>query len=66
MSNTQNHNQIFINGQPVDQITHTSSEKSFKFLGIHIDENLTWKYHIKHIAKKISNENYIINKVKTF
>ena len=25
-----------------------------KFLGVLIDKNLTWKYHIDHIASKIS------------
>ena len=25
-----------------------------KFLGIYIDENLTWKYHIHHVCNKIS------------
>ena len=25
-----------------------------KFLGIYIDENLTWKYHIDHVCNKIS------------
>ena len=35
-----------LNGQEVVQIGHTLNEKSFKFLGIHIDETL------KHVLPK--------------
>ena len=33
-------------------------------MGIHIDETLSWKYHIDKVCSKISSSNYIINKVK--
>jgi len=55
---------IILNGENVDQISNHSNEKSFKFLGIHIDESLSWKHHINKVTKKISSANYIINKVK--
>ncbi len=55
---------IHLNGENFDQVSNSSNEKSFKFLGIHIDENLSWKYHIQKISKKISSANYIIKKVK--
>ena len=43
----------------------TEQEKSFKFfLGIHMDETLTWKHHIGKVCSKISHSNYIIDKVK--
>ena len=29
-------------------------ESVTKFLGIFIDKNLTWKYHIEHVSKKVS------------
>ena len=29
-------------------------ESITKFLGIFIDENLTWKYHIEHLCNKVS------------
>ena len=29
----------------MDQISHANSDKSFTFLGLHIDETLSWRYH---------------------
>ncbi len=52
------------NGQEVDQVCSDGQEKSFKFLGIHLDENLSWKSHIHKVCKKMSSANYIINKTK--
>ena len=37
-----------------------------KFLGVTIDENLTWKNHIDNISKNISKGVGIINKLKLF
>ena len=59
-----NTNCIMLNGQKVVQIGHKLNEKSFKFLGIHIDETLSWKYQIKSVCSRIANSNYMINKVK--
>ena len=40
-----------------------SQVKSSKFLGTIIDENLTWKPHLKNISLKIAKNIGIINKV---
>ena len=37
-----------------------------KYLGVLIDENLSWKYHIAHIASKISKTIGIIASLKHF
>ena len=37
-----------------------------KFLGVIIDENLTWKYHIDGITKIISRNIGMMNKLKFF
>ena len=55
---------IHINNQRIERIGKSLENKSFKFLGIEIDENLSWKYHINKVCLKISRANYIINKVK--
>ena len=54
---------IKINGTPI-QIANNLEEKSTKFLGIFIDEAMTWKYHINHVNKKISRALFIIKQVK--
>ena len=40
--------------------------KSMKFLGITIDDKLSWKYHIDNIRKTVSRNIGIINRVKQF
>jgi hypothetical protein len=37
-----------------------------KYLGLLIDRNLTWKYHISHVASKISKTVGIISKLRHF
>ena len=39
---------IIINVQQIEQVQYT------KFLGLYIDEELFWKYHINHVIMKIS------------
>ena len=60
------HNRIYLNGEEVDQSSNTNNETSFKFLGLHVDESLTWKYHVKKVCARIARSNYILSKVKNF
>jgi hypothetical protein len=53
-----------INDQNIERISNTLNLKSFKFLGIYVDETTSWKPHVDHVCKKIARSNYIINKVK--
>ena len=39
---------VFINNKRLDQCN------SYKYLGVFIDKNLTWKHHTDHIGKKIA------------
>ena len=39
---------INIDGQPIDEVEST------RFLGVHIDNRLTWKKHISYITGKVS------------
>ena len=39
---------VILNENPIEKVKYT------KFLGIIIDEELSWKYHINHIATKVS------------
>lgn len=39
---------------------------SVKYLGIHIDKNLSWDVHIQQLTKKLSRANGIISKLRHF
>ena len=43
---------------------HLAYITSITFLGLKIDDQLTWKYHINHIKSKISYVSFLLNKVK--
>ncbi len=58
--NTENH-YLSINNQEIERVTNG---KSIKFLGIHLDENLTWKNHTKSINSKIAIASFSLNRVK--
>ena len=40
--------------------------KYVKYLGIYIDENLSWRAHINELSKKISRANGILAKLRYF
>ena len=51
---------LILNNENLSQVKIT------KFLGVTIDENLTWKYHIDELATKISKNIGIINRLKYY
>ena len=51
---------LFINGIEIERVI------SFNFLGITLDENITWKPHIAAIANKLSKYAGIFNKLKNY
>ena len=40
--------------------------KNFDFLGVILDENLSWRAHINSISKKLSKTIGVMNKLKNF
>ena len=55
---------IHINNTPFIRVGSTFEEKTITFLGLNIDDKLTWKKHISQICSKISLSIFFINKVK--
>jgi hypothetical protein len=41
-------------------------DRTYKLLGIYLDENLSFDAHIDHVCNKMSQSNYIINRSKNF
>jgi hypothetical protein len=57
---------ILINGIPLERIGVGLNEESSKFLGVILDDSLTWKHHINHINKKISKSLFAIKQASIF
>ena len=55
---------LTINGQNIQKVGKDETEKTIKFLGIYIDDQLTWKDHLLYINKTISKSTFILNRVK--
>ena len=53
---------VKINNQYIERVWHKGNEKSFKLVGIHVDEKLTWNSHIDAVAKKMDHANYALRK----
>ena len=57
---------VIINDTTLQQVGSMFTNKTTKFLGIYVDESLSWKYQLKHINNKISRSLYGIKQVKHF
>ena len=55
---------IQINNEYIERVWSKGDEKSFKLVGIYLDEKLKWDEHISQIAKKIGYSNYSLNKAR--
>ena len=55
---------LCINGTPLNRIGQHCEETSAKFLGIYIDEYLTWQDHIRHVNRKMARAMFAIKQVK--
>jgi hypothetical protein len=59
-----NRYQLKINGTPLSRVGNNCKETAIKFLGIYIDECLTWKKHLAHVNTKIARAIYSIKQLK--
>ena len=57
---------ISLNNIKLERIGTGCQEKSFKFVGIHLDDKLDWSYHLQHIKSKMSSGNYHLARLKNF
>ncbi len=51
---------------PITRIYLDGDEKTFKLLGVHFDEYLSFDSHIANICTKISKSLYCLNRIKNF
>ena len=55
---TDNTDHLTIDNTHILRVLDKGTEKSFKLVGIQIDERLKWGEHIKYIKKKVANATY--------
>ena len=55
---------LLFGNQTIERIGEDCPTKTFKFLRHVLDDLLTWKYHLKHISKKISSANFALAQCK--
>ena len=55
---------IYINGVNIQRVGNAEQEKYMKFLGILLDDKLTWKYHIDYVNNKIARALFAIKQAK--
>ena len=51
---------IAIDGHEIKEVS------SIKFLGIHLDNDMKWDTHTKHVAKKMSSGLFALNSLKNY
>jgi len=64
ISNLPQNTAITLNGINLIRVGNDQPEKAIKFLGIQMDQNLTWKHHINTLKSKISRSLFALNRVK--
>ena len=56
--------EIKLNGLKLDKIGEQQTSKYVKFVGIRVDEKLTWKYQLHEVSKILSKNIMVLNRVK--
>ena len=59
-----NNIEISINDVNLNRVGNGCNEKFVKFLGIHLDDSLSWKYHIDYICNKISRTLFALRQTR--
>ena len=61
-SNTQESNLIRISNEYIMRLWDKGEEKSFKLVGIHLNEKLKWTEHINKVGAKVASATYRLQK----
>ena len=57
---------VRIGGVGINRIGEDCKEKFFKFVGLHLDEHLSWDYPHSKLNKKLSSSYFALNSVKIY
>ncbi|NNK28926.1 MAG: RNA-directed DNA polymerase, partial [Flavobacteriaceae bacterium] len=62
--NTKEDIQINIDKHNLMRLAENRNEKTIKFVGVLIDENLNWRHHTEHVCTKLNKIKYLMSKAK--
>ena len=62
-SKTEETNLVKLGNEHIERVWTKGKEKSFKLVGIHVDEKLKWDKHINNVARKMDYALYGLSKV---
>ena len=57
---------LHIGQEKIERIGDSCKDKFFKFVGIRLDEHLSWAHQIRHVHSKLASGNYGIAQTKNF
>ena len=57
---------LFINNEEIERIGNDTKDKCFKFVGIRLDENLSWDHQVSHVHSKLASGCFAISTAKNF
>ena len=55
---------LLIDNKDKDRVETGRKNESFKFVGVHLDENLNWHHHRKSVKNKASSAVFALSSVK--
>ena len=64
MTSVDNSLNLSIGSEILERIGNDCKIKSYKFIGHHLDEHITWEPHINHIYSKLASANFMISNAK--
>ena len=55
---------LLIDNKDIERVGTGCKNESFKFVGVHLDENLNWNHHLKLVKNKASSAVFALSSVK--
>ena len=50
----------YLDNEVIERIGKNCPAESFKFVGINLDESLSWRHHVNHVRNKIAGATYAL------
>ena len=55
---------LSIENEEIERLGEGCRDKFFKFVGVHLNEHLTWQYHVNHVRGKAASANNNLSKLR--